>query len=93
MGEDFDGFAKWIKRRREELSRTDSAAYQLLVSLVQEAKSYEDLQAIIEEHDETIAKLEGDESRRFELAYNNRESDLQTPAKQTTPLEAGAFGG
>jgi hypothetical protein len=92
-GGDFEGYAAWKERRKAELSRTDSAAYQLLVSLVQEAKSYEDLQAIIDEHDDTIAKLEGDESRRFELAYNNRESDLQTPAKQPTPLETGLVGG
>jgi hypothetical protein len=93
-GEDFEGYAAWKERRKAELApRTDSTAFQLLVSLVQEAKSYDDLRSIIDEHDATIAKLEGDESRRFDLAYNNRESDLQTPAKQPTPLEAGAFGG
>jgi hypothetical protein len=92
-GEDFEGYAAWKDRRKAELSRTDSAAFQLLTSLVQEAKSYDDLRGIIEEHDETISKLEGDESRRFDLAYNNREADLSTPPPAPTPLTAGAFGG
>jgi hypothetical protein len=94
-GEDSEGFAAWMERRYAELApHTDSTEFQLLASLVQEAKSYDDLRSIIDEHDATIAKLEGDESRRFDLLYNNRESDLAVPAaKSPTPLEAGAFGG
>jgi hypothetical protein len=91
-GEDFEGFRDWKERRKAELSRTDSAAFQLLISLVQEAKSYEELRSLLDEHEETIGKLDGDESRRFDLAYNNRESDLAAP-KQPTPLTEGAFGG
>lgn len=91
-GEDFEGYSAWKDRRKAELSRTDSAAFQLLASLVREAESLDDLRSILDEHDDTISKLEGDESRRFDLAYNNRESDFSTPAAPT-PLTAGAFGG
>jgi hypothetical protein len=92
-GEDFEGYAAWKDRRKAELSRTDSAAFQLLTSLVQEATSYADLRNIVEEHEEAIAKLDGDESRRFDLAYSNREADIIDKPKSPTPLEAGAFGG
>lgn len=92
MGEDFDGMKVFIKRRREELGHTDSTALQLLLSLIAEAKSYDDLRSILDEHDDAIGKLEGDESRRFDLVYNNRESDFST-TKPLTPLTAGALGG
>jgi hypothetical protein len=92
-GEDFEGFKAYIKRRREELApRQESAAFQLITSLVAEAETTEDLRSLLEEHDDTIAKLDGDESRRFDLAFNNREADLAI-TKQPTPLTEGAFGG
>jgi hypothetical protein len=91
MGEDFDGMKAWIKRRREELTpRQETAGFQLLCSLVQEAKSYEDLTGIIDEHDETLAKLDGDERRRFDESYNAREIEI---IEKPTPLTTGAFGG
>jgi hypothetical protein len=91
MGEDFDGMKAWIKRRREELTpRQETAGFQLLCSLVQEAKSYEDLTGIIDEHDETLAKLDGDERRRFDESYNAREIEI---IEKPTPLTTGLVGG
>jgi len=45
--------------------------------------------ALIDEHDAAIQELDGDESRRFEEAYNTKESALAKP----TPVTAGEFGG
>jgi hypothetical protein len=89
-GEDFEGFKAWIKRRREELTpKVESTALQLLLSLVAECKQFADLQELLEEHDATIATLDGEEARKFEEAYNVREQAILTPV----PMTAGAFGG
>lgn len=88
-GADFEGFAAWKERRKAELSRTDSVGFQLLTSLIAEAKTGDDLRSILEEHDPAIAELDGDEAKRFEEAYNGREAALANP----TPMTAGAFGG
>jgi hypothetical protein len=91
-GEDFEGCKAFIKRRREEL-QPDSLGLQMLLSLVVESKGYSDLQAIIDEHGAALDELDGGERRRFDEAYNVKETELLKPAKQQTPLEAGAFGG
>jgi hypothetical protein len=88
-GEDFDGFAAWKDRRKAELSRTDSLGFQMLCSCVQESKSADDLQSLMDQHAEAIAELDGEESRRFEEIYNAREDALKHP----TPMTAGAYGG
>jgi hypothetical protein len=87
MGEDFDGFKVWIKRRREELTATLS--FQFLASLVEASKSVADLQSLMDEHEAAIADLDGEEARRFEELYNAKEAAFATP----TPMIAGAFGG
>jgi hypothetical protein len=88
-GGDSEGFKAWIKRRREELSTVESTAFQLLASAVQEARSPDDLSSLADEYASTIAELDGEESRRFESAYNEREAALKSP----TPMTAGAYGG
>ena len=88
-GGDSEGFKAWIKRRREELSKVESTAFQLLASAVQEARSPDDLTSLADEYASTIAELDGEESRRFESAYNEREAALKNP----TPMTAGAYGG
>lgn len=88
-GGDSEGFKAWIKRRREELSKVESTAFQLLASAVQEARSPDDLTSIADEYASTIAELDGEESRRFETLFNEREESLKHP----TPMTAGAYGG
>lgn len=78
-----------IEKKRSELSV--STTYQFLASLVQESKSIGDLQSLIEEHQAKIGELDGEESRRFDAVYNNREAELADPP--LTPLTAGALGG
>jgi hypothetical protein len=88
-GEDFEGYRDWIDRRRAELRHVDSATFQLLASCVAEAATKGDLYSILDEYAEKIGELDGEESRRFEAAYNEKEQSFAAP----TPLEAGAFGG
>lgn len=87
MGEDFDGFRAWIKRRREELA--GSLEYQMLVSCVSECKTTDELQSFLNKHGDAIGMLDGEESRKFEELYDAKAAALKNP----TPLEAGAFGG
>jgi hypothetical protein len=89
MGEDFDGFNKWIRTRREELTpKEESLGFQFLCSCVQESKSADDLKSFMDQHSDAIAELDGEESRRFEDLYNAKETAFAKP----TPLTAGAFG-
>lgn len=76
-----------IEKKRSELSV--SVGFQFLVSLVSECKSYSDLQSILDEHEAAIDALDGEERRRFDAAYNDKEVALTNP----TPMTAGAFGG
>ena len=87
-GGDSEGFKAWIKRRREELSKVESTAFQLLASAVQEARSADDLTSLTDEYASTIGELDGEESRRFETLFNEREAAL----KQPTPMAVGEFG-
>lgn len=87
-GGDSEGFKAWIKRRREELSKVESTAFQLLASAVQEARSTDDLASIADEYASTISELDGEEARQFEQLFNERETALKRP----TPMAAGEFG-
>jgi hypothetical protein len=65
-----------------------STTFQFLRSVVQECPTKADLEALLDEYAGQIEALDGEESRLFELAYNNREVALASP----TPMTAGAFG-
>jgi hypothetical protein len=82
-GADSEGFKAWIKRRREELSKTDSLGFQMLCSAVLECKSADELKALLDQHEAAIAELDGDESRRFEDHYNAHEATLANPTHLT----------
>jgi len=88
-GADSEGFKAWIKRRRDELTpKTESLGFQMLCSAVQEARSTDDLRSLIDEHSEAIGELDGEESRRFQTAFNERETALKNPE----PLTVGEYG-
>lgn len=89
-GADFEGFAAWKDRRKDELSRTDSATFQLIASVVSECKSYEELRSAFDEYEQKIEELDDGERRRFDAIYNDKEASFE--AKRPTPLTAGAFG-
>jgi hypothetical protein len=81
------GLKGTIEKRRAELSV--STAYRFLASIVQECPTKADLESLLDEYASKIEELDGEESRLFELAYNNREIALAKPEPMTT----GAFGG
>jgi hypothetical protein len=89
-GIDDEGFRAWILRRRGELTpRDETLAFQMLCSLIQEARSGDDLRSILDQHSAVIDELDGEESRLFERTFNEREEALKHP----TPMTAEAFGG
>jgi hypothetical protein len=78
MGEDFDGFKAWIKRRREELTPQErSTSYQFLIACVDECTSINELNAFVAKHGEAVEMLDGEESRLFEQAYGVKESAMK----------------
>jgi hypothetical protein len=92
MGEDFDGFNRWIRTRREELTPPErSTSYQLLVSNVEECTNNGELSALLARHSEAIEMLDGEESREFERIYDAKAESFKT--KAPTPLETGLVGG
>jgi hypothetical protein len=80
------GLKGTLEKRRAELSV--STTFQFLRSVVQECPTKADVEALLDEYAGQIEALDGEESRLFELAYNNREVALASP----TPMTAGAFG-
>jgi hypothetical protein len=89
-GGDWEGFEKWMERRYAELTpKMESLGFQFLCSCIQESKSVDDLRSLMDQHASAIDELDGEESRRFETLYNEKEAALASP----TPMTAGAFGG
>lgn len=85
MGEDFDGFRKWIKTRREELTPAqESVSYQLLVSCLNECTSSNELSGFLAKHCDAIEMLDGEEGRRFETLYDEKAEALKLLAVATS---------
>ena len=88
-GEDFEGFAAWIKRRREEMAEPDeSLAYQLLVSTLRECETEQQLHAWNIKNGDVVERLDGAESRQFTAIYDEHEAQLRAN-KTRTPVDAG----
>lgn len=86
MGEDFDGFRAWIKRRREELTpQEESASYQLLVSTLMECTTRPELDAWTQKNMALVDILCDEERRKFEQHYDEAEATILAAA----PLGAG----
>jgi hypothetical protein len=77
MGEDFDGFKAWIKRRREELA--GSLEYQLLVSTLNECDSGQRISALARQERRCVDSLDGEESREFEVIVRVTQLDGKLP--------------
>lgn len=75
-GED-EGFAAWIKRRREEL---EDGMYAMLLKSMKECDNLKSLANWRDTNDALIGQLDGVESRKFEMAYNLHESGLMAVA-------------
>jgi hypothetical protein len=75
-----------IEKKKSELSV--STDFQFLASIVSECPTVADLTSFLDEYNDKIEALDGEESRKFEELYNAREEALKNP----TPMTAGAFG-
>lgn len=86
-GDDFEGYGPWIERRRAELAPADepSLSLQMLLSALETCATRNDLSALIDEHGAVAGQLDGEESRKWEDAYNTTEAAIMAAA----PLGAG----
>lgn len=74
-GEDFEGFGKWMEGRYEALTPVEETlGFQMLASALQECERVSDLQDLMDQHGPVIEALDGEESRRFEQLYNDKEA-------------------
>jgi hypothetical protein len=81
-GADFEGFAAWIKRRREELAEpAEDGMFAMLLNSMKECESLKALANWRDTNDSLIGELDGAESRRFEAEFNSFEAGLMAVAK------------
>jgi len=87
-GDEHEGFKKWIVRRRRELTPPDASELFLdLVESLNQCDDRDDMKALVESRAECIAKLDGEESRKFEALYDERDGIY---AAGKTPLVPAA---
>ncbi len=86
-GNEFESIPDWIDRRRLELTQ-ESVTFQLLMSTLAEVETVVELQAWLGKNGDVVDGLDGEESRRFQAAYEAKENELYAPRNQTV-LEAG----
>ncbi len=85
-GEDFEGFEKWMERRYAELTPVEeSVSLQLLLSGLALCNSRHDLNSLLDQHGAVSEQLDGEESRKWEDAFNQREAALMA----AEPMTAG----
>jgi hypothetical protein len=82
-GEDSEGFAAWIKRRRAELENPESTGFQFLMSLIDECDTVAAMQNLVAKHGDAIDALDGAEARRFQARFDEREAGLAALDKVT----------
>lgn len=74
-GEDFEGFGPWMERRTRELTpEEESETYRQLMDALNECDTRPMLIKFTDAHGSAIEMLDGAESRKFELAYQLKES-------------------
>lgn len=85
-GEDFEGFANWMEGRYAALTPVEeSLGFQMLSSVLELCATRNDLTALLDEHGAVAEALDGEESRKWEEAYNAREAAIMAIA----PVSAG----
>ena len=86
-GADFEGYNAWITRRRAELApkEPDSLGLTMLLSALDQCATRDDLNSLLDEHGSVAETLDGEESRRWQDAFDGRETGIMAAA----PLGAG----
>lgn len=85
-GDDWEGFGAWLEGRRADLApKADSLGFQMLLSALETCATRDDLNSLMDEHGAVAETLDGEESRKWEAAYNGREAAIMAIA----PLAAG----
>lgn len=86
-GNEFESVPAWIARRRAEITPAEeSVSFQLLMSTLAEVETPAGLQNFMVKNDEVIATLDGEEARRLEAAFGERETALNAAER----ISAGA---
>lgn len=84
-GEDFEGFKKWIDRRRAELTPAEeSEQFRLLKQTLDECTSSQDLQKWLSINGDFVEQLDGAEAREFETIYAEKEAAMKLLDVATT---------
>lgn len=83
-GEDFEGYAAWIDRRRSELA-PESLSLQMLLSVLETCATRNDLSALLDEHGAVAEALDDAEEAKWAAAYDAREAAIMAVA----PVSAG----
>lgn len=78
-GEDFEGFGPWIQRRRAELN-PDDMVNRAIMDMKETVSSVDKLAAWRDTNSAYLEKLDGEESRRFQSAYDEFEAGLAAVA-------------
>ncbi|WP_324807156.1 hypothetical protein SH584_11315 [Sphingomonas sp. LY29] len=85
-GDDWEGFGKWLDSRYAALTPVEeSVGFQMLMSVLSECATRDDLASLVDQHGNVIEELDGEESRKWDEAYNGREVAIAAVA----PLGAG----
>lgn len=87
-GDDSEGFKAWIRRRREEMAEPaaeTSLGLKMLLSALDQCATRNDLSDLLDQHGTVAEALDGEESRKWEAAYNAREAAIM----ETATLGAG----
>lgn len=82
--EEDEGLKGVIERRKAELA-PESLSLQMLLSALETCATRNDLNALLEEHGAVAEALDGEESRKWEEAFNAREAAIMAIA----PVSAG----
>lgn len=77
-GDDWEGFSVWLDTRYAALAPEPetSLGFQMLASALEDCKTRDDLGDLLDQHGAVADALDGEESRKWEEIYNQREAAI-----------------
>lgn len=80
-GADWEGFGAWLEGRYEALTpKQESLGFQMLASALAECETRNDLNSLLDQHGAVADALDGEESRKWEQLFNEREAAIMALA-------------